>query len=249
MKKQLFVLAFISVVVSSCFKQPCESGGYYWPSIEGYFDEAIIPVYQGQVRTFYPESSYLRRDLSWGTPSGDIVKSDSLTIGPMTSDMAGEYRLVSNEDGCVRGVGFTLVYEEIDPPCNPTINTVERTIVDGANTSYAVNRVRVDEYRNQHRYRIELSRWDEIVLSFKEKPTRGVYDADGYKIENQDLSMTLSYISQITGTSTTEYNQSDEIPFYIEKVDGQLVAIFCSIPLVSNWTAERSTITGKIVLE
>ena len=243
MKKFLPVLGIASLLLTSCYQTPCTYMDDA-PELDGYYRDEPIVVYEGEYRTFGAGYVYGSAETAWGSPDGSLVESDSLKIGPMTEEMAGEYRLLSIDDDCIKSTTFHVVFESIDPPCTLPENTIKNK------TTYKKSTIYTNDRYNSYTYEITFDDGSSLDMVFREKPKPGVYDGDGYNEYNALLSVDLFYReSWLSSRDKPSYSSNSEIPVYIRRVNGQLEATFCEIEFSSSRFGNKYNVSANIVLE
>lgn len=244
MKKHFLFFLLLIFFAVGCFQAPCDYISP--PELEGFYSGSSIVLFGGQTQTFSSEYTSLADNIGWATPNGKYIEGRSLTIGPMTPEMAGEYRLISSNESCATGTNFSVEYQELNIPCAPLSNSFER-IKYGIKSSTTVSRVQSNGFEDNS-YTVFMSDGSQISFNFRQKPSPGVYDADGYDETNSQYSLGLTYRDPNRVSSSVSGSNNSKSPIYVSEDQGKILITLCSVPIIDVFRAP-STITGLIVLE
>lgn len=250
MKNKFIFLVVIVVSLSGCFTNPCEKKVV--PYIEGYRNGDSLLILEGQTETLdAPYHSF--DDLVWSTPDGNAIDGSYIDIGPMTEEMAGEYRLFSVDGECVSSTALNVEFvPNVSPAteCSLLLNTViHHEEQDVTYTAESVSSINTRPY-GEITYQIWLLKdgWNEdiIDITFNEQPTPGDYKIDANYSSFQRLSVDI-YFDYFNDRSS-DTGDRGFVPLSVRRIDGKLVAKFCDVPLIDN-KGNRTRLSGYVELE
>lgn len=182
-------------------------------------------------------------EYAWKGPNGFSSNSHHTSIGKITPNQSGEYRLIAIDDTCRSEPAIlNIQVDSLKPKCDPPQHVLN---INGNKENFGKATV-----TNQSQYRVEVNKkvsptkWKTLEISFDAKPEPGYYEIG---FVNQQETAKLNYWPGTALNLDHSPSFEGEAPLvFVTKQDNQLTYTFCEVIFTNSQSSESYEIDGKI---